>query len=920
MVWRDILGEPADRVGIRPRCHRWHRSGDVFDSLAALGGRFVLISSEQVGTVKRKVLWSRVVREPKPLLGWGAVSTMRSWRVSAVALALLAAACGDAEAVPEVTAAGAADTVPAVTAETTSDVRAGVEPADGGVADVLEPDDCPVGFRFTNDGVCLPDQPETPGDPPADNVPAVTADATSDMGAGVEPADGGAAGTQSDSGSTATEGGYIAFHSNPDGDYEIFVTSFDGSHVRQLTHNSHFDGDAAWSPNGAQIAFTSDRDGDWEIFVMNADATGQRQLTHNSHSDWGPVWSPDGTRIAFTSDRGNGWQIFVVSPDGTGERQLGGLNNGHPTWSPDGTRIAFQGSRGAEPEIFTMNADGTGERQLTSNAHPDGYPSWSPDGTEIAFTGVRNDRLEVFVIDVDGSNQRQLTSGTDNTPGALWSRGVSWSPDGTQVVYNRDVGVSQMFVANRDGSNPLQLTDGLAHTAVLSQGWSSHTAGLGSGLFEDVPALGKEADEASVEEEKDEVGEDGMPADGQVPVDVVYWRPGFDREALESVDPEGEGADFWERRERESHSVPEPYRHFVFYFYSGEGDMRVQRGLFDGVYRHAVSAFVGEYLWFPYRFDLRWGEYPDTVAVVATYPLGERVSVTVDADIATRGKVVLDDPPLPPPIRPTTPFTEPRWPNTAQRLGRDCPPVEEVWTGKGTEVTDRCTLRAITAAVDLMWKGSTETRQRAIRDGQALADVLQEIDKIQHPYRRALYGPVSRSHGYTYIRNVEWAGNWAGASMIHLEWNVRYTDRAFTPEETQARIELYNTLVEQGYRVHENYRSIDKYLSEDLTLGDVWFAWEPALIVRTADGTWRMSYRSFCWWHERITLNDRERLRCPADPTPHFPDSAFFDSDIYPPNHTFYYQDARSSYPKFYPHLEQGDPRLNDQYLGVPPS
>ena len=34
--------------------------------------------------------------------------------------------------------------------------------------------------------------------------------------------------------------------------------------------------------SGDRIAFSSDRDGDWEIFVMNADGTDVRQLTDNS--------------------------------------------------------------------------------------------------------------------------------------------------------------------------------------------------------------------------------------------------------------------------------------------------------------------------------------------------------------------------------------------------------------------------------------------------------------------------------------------------------------------------------------------------------------------------------------------------------------------------------------------------------------
>ncbi|MDP7068199.1 MAG: hypothetical protein QF637_11290, partial [Acidimicrobiales bacterium] len=66
----------------------------------------------------------------------------------------------------------------------------------------------------------------------------------------------------------------------------------DGTGVTQLTDNDD-DGDwwPAWSPNGKQIAFSSDRDGDWEIFVMNADGTGVTQLTDNDDTDWSPVWS-----------------------------------------------------------------------------------------------------------------------------------------------------------------------------------------------------------------------------------------------------------------------------------------------------------------------------------------------------------------------------------------------------------------------------------------------------------------------------------------------------------------------------------------------------------------------------------------------------------------------------------------------------
>ena len=301
--------------------------------------------------------------------------------------------------------------------------------------------------------------------------------------------------------STTGPDGAILFTNDQDGDVEIFVVNADGTvlnadgtNVRQLTNNTHYDDFPSWSPDGNHIAFNSSRDGDDEVFVMNADGTNQRQLTNNTRNDWAPSWSPDGTHIAFNSDRDGDAEVFVMNADGTNVRQL--TNNTHyddsPSWSPDGNHIAFNSDRDGDNEVFVMNADGTNQRQLTNNTYPDWASSWSPDGTQIAFQSERGSGWQVFVINADGTNQRQLT------PDGSHHRYPSWSPDGTRIAFQSDQGHSgnmEIYTMNADGTDRRRITNNTHNDNLTSQAWSSRTLGGGSDFFDDVPG-GHSADRA----------------------------------------------------------------------------------------------------------------------------------------------------------------------------------------------------------------------------------------------------------------------------------------------------------------------------------------------------------------------------------------------------------------------------------------
>jgi Tol biopolymer transport system component len=241
-------------------------------------------------------------------------------------------------------------------------------------------------------------------------------------------------------------------HALPSGSVadDIYVMTADGSTRTALVAGPADDDDPAWSPDG-RLAFTSNGDGDYDIYVMNPG--GQIvQLTNDPGNDMSPAWSHDGRRIAFVSTRAGSPDIHVMNADGSGvvavTRAPG--QELHPTWEPNGQRIAFTGYT-ETLRIHAINADGTNEVRLTGGG-TNANPAWSPDGTKIAFSGNG-----ITVMNPDGSAQTQLTK-SGGAP--------EWSPDNSRILFVRSPdGIEfDLYVMPADGSQePSPLGDRTGH-------------------------------------------------------------------------------------------------------------------------------------------------------------------------------------------------------------------------------------------------------------------------------------------------------------------------------------------------------------------------------------------------------------------------------------------------------------------------
>ena len=256
---------------------------------------------------------------------------------------------------------------------------------------------------------------------------------------------------------TGAAQGRIAFTSDRDGNFEIYVMNGDGSGKIRLTNNPASDEQPSWSPDGTRIAFATDRDGNFNIFVMNADGSGDTGLTDVGRLDNSPSWSPDGEKIAFASNRDGQFEIYVMDADGSNQANITEhlADDFDPSWSPDGEKIAFTSSRDGHSDIYLIDVRTLRTTRLTQSPTSDLWPSWSPDGTRIAFTSDRDSgQFEIYVMTADGSNHINLTNNEafDYKP--------SWSPDGSKIAFasNRD-GTFQIYLMSADGGNQTRLTN-----------------------------------------------------------------------------------------------------------------------------------------------------------------------------------------------------------------------------------------------------------------------------------------------------------------------------------------------------------------------------------------------------------------------------------------------------------------------------
>jgi Tol biopolymer transport system component len=124
-----------------------------------------------------------------------------------------------------------------------------------------------------------------------------------------------------------------------DGSNPVQLTSFRGPNVTC----------PRWSPDGGRIAFDSNAEGEFDIWVINASGGKPQRMTTDPANDGNPSWSGDGRWIYFDSARTGEQQVWKIPDSGGDAIQVTRDGGFAPLESPDGKFIYYTKNLGGQP-------------------------------------------------------------------------------------------------------------------------------------------------------------------------------------------------------------------------------------------------------------------------------------------------------------------------------------------------------------------------------------------------------------------------------------------------------------------------------------------------------------------------------------------------------------------------------------------
>jgi tricorn protease len=208
---------------------------------------------------------------------------------------------------------------------------------------------------------------------------------------------------------------------------DLWTVSRKGGDAQRLTSTGRAR-DPIFSPDGSQIAFTSEEDGNYDVYVLPATGGVPRRLTYHPSPDFAVGWTPDGKNILFASKR-NSYarfnRLFTIPAQGGFPTEVPLPMAEFGSFSPDGGRLAYvpYSNEGFVPDpqfhmawkryrggttspIWIADLSDSHITKIPRDNSNDFKPMWV--GNKIYFLSDRKGPVTLFVYDPSSKEVSQL--------------------------------------------------------------------------------------------------------------------------------------------------------------------------------------------------------------------------------------------------------------------------------------------------------------------------------------------------------------------------------------------------------------------------------------------------------------------------------------------------------------------------------
>ena len=251
----------------------------------------------------------------------------------------------------------------------------------------------------------------------------------------------------------------ITFIATRSGKKEVYLADFDGSNVRQLTHDNTISVHPSLSPDGRRIAYTGYQSGYADVYVIDVGSGSRNRIVNFPGTNSGATFSPNGSELALTISKDGNPELYTVGAGGGGARRLTrtrGVESG-PTWSPDGSEIIYSSDQGGSPQLYRISSSGGSGQSISTGRGYCTEPNWSPDGKKIAFNVRSGGEFQIAILDLAGGGTRTMATGQDPV----------WGADSRHVIFT-DGGA--LYMLDTVSSRKNKILDGLGK--ITEPSWS----------------------------------------------------------------------------------------------------------------------------------------------------------------------------------------------------------------------------------------------------------------------------------------------------------------------------------------------------------------------------------------------------------------------------------------------------------------